>query len=126
MCVPNIKSIKDLILDEYHKVPYVGHPRYQKLLTALRKKYFSPDMKKEVDEYLVCCLECQQVKIEHCYPANLLHPLPVLESKWELISIDFIMGLPRLRKHNESIMVVVHKLSKSTHFIPVKSNYKVV
>ena len=38
--------------------------------------------------------------------------------------MDFIMGLPKIRKNNDSIMVVVDKLSKSTHFIPVQSTYR--
>ena len=70
------------------------------------------------------CLDCQQVKAEHQHLASLLQPLPVLEWKWETISLNFITGLPRNKKHNDSIMVVIDKLSKSAHFIPVKSTYK--
>jgi hypothetical protein len=44
--------------------------------------------------------------------------------KWETISLDFITGLPRIQKHNDSIMVVIDKVSKSGHFIPVKYTYK--
>ena len=40
--------------------------------------------------------------------------------------MDFIMVLPKSKKKNDSIFVVVDKLSKSTHFIPVKSTYKAV
>jgi len=56
MYVPNQKNIKDLSLDEYHKIPYVGHPGYKKLITTLRKEYFWPGMKNNVAEYLTCCL----------------------------------------------------------------------
>ena len=42
----------------------------------------------------------------------------------EIISIEFIIGLPKTQRKNDSIMVVIDKLSKSTHFIPVKSTYK--
>ena len=55
-----------------------------------------------------------------------MQPIPIPEWKWETITMDFITGLPRTKKHNDSIMVVVDKLSKETHFIPVKSTYKVV
>ena len=50
--------------------------------------------------------------------------MPIPEWKWEIISIDFITGLPKTQRKNDSIMVVIDKLSKSTHFIPVKSTYK--
>jgi hypothetical protein len=52
--------------------------------------------------------------------------LPVPEWKWETISLDFITGLPKTQKHNDSIMVVIDKLSKFAHFIPVKSTFKAI
>eukprot|EP00253_Pinus_taeda_P020519 PITA_20519 len=124
--VPNEDSLKKLILDEFHISHYTGHPGYQKMVTALRKEYYWPKMKKEVAEYLARCLECQQIKAEHLHPAGLLQPLPIPEWKWETISMDFITGLPRTKKNNDSIMVVVDKLSKAAHFIPVQSTYKAV
>jgi hypothetical protein len=50
-----------------------------------------------------------------------LQPLPIQEWKWETISMDFITGLPKLTKQNDAIMVVVEKLSKAIHLIPIKS-----
>eukprot|EP00253_Pinus_taeda_P012175 PITA_12175 len=81
-------------------------------------------MKKDIAEYLARCLECQQIKAEHQHPAGLLQPLPILEWKWEIISMDFITGLPKTKKGNDSIMVIVDKLSKAAHFIPVQSTYR--
>jgi hypothetical protein len=63
---------------------------------------------------------------EHQHPTGLLQPFPIPEWKWEVISMDFITGFPKTQKQHDSIMVVVDKLSKSAHFIPVKSTYKVV
>ena len=53
-----------------------------------------------------------------------MQPLPIPEWKWETISMDFITGLPRSTKKNDAIMVVVDKLSKSAHFVLVKSTCK--
>eukprot|EP00253_Pinus_taeda_P005724 PITA_05724 len=124
--VPNDNSLKKVIMDEFHTSHYAGHPGYQKMLTALRKEYYWPGMKKHVAEYLARCLECQQIKAEHQHPAGLLQPLPIPEWKWEVISMDFITGLPKTKRNNDSIMVVVDKLSKVAHFIPVQSTYKAV
>ena len=44
----------------------------------------------------------------------------------EIISMDFIIGLPKIVKQNDSIIVVVAKLSKGSHFIPLKSTYKAI
>ena len=57
---------------------------------------------------------------------ELVQPLPILEWKWDVISMDFITGLPKSKKKNDSIFVVVEKLSKVAHLIPVKSTYKEV
>jgi hypothetical protein len=53
----------------------------------------------------------------------LLHPFPILEKKWEVITMDFIIGLPRTNKKHDSIMVVVEKLTKATHFVPMKTTH---
>ena len=74
-------------------------------------------MKGETTEYLARCQYCQQVKVEHQHPADLLQPLPVPEWKWETISLDFITGMPKTQKQNDSIMVVIDKLNKSAHFV---------
>ena len=65
LCVPNIPKIKLLILNEVHKSPYSRHLGYQKMITMLRKEYFWPNMKNKVVEYIVRCIEFQQVKVEH-------------------------------------------------------------
>jgi hypothetical protein len=80
-------------------------------------------MKSKIDEYLSKCLECQQVKYEHQHPTSILQPLPIPEWKWEIISVDFITWFPNTQRQNDSIMVVIDKLSNSTQFILVKSTY---
>ena len=40
--------------------------------------------------------------------------------------MDFITGLPKSKKQNDSIFAFIDKLSKEAHFTPVKSNYKAV
>jgi hypothetical protein len=69
-------------------------------------------------------LECQRVKAKHGHPARLLQPLPILEWKWEVVIMDFITELPRTSKQHDAIMVVVDKLTKPSHFIPMKTTHK--
>jgi DNA-directed RNA polymerase subunit E'/Rpb7 len=107
-----------------HKVPYEGHPGYQKIVAAVKSHYFWPGMKREIVEYIGRCMKCQKVKAEHRHPAGLLQPLPIPEWKWEVVTMDFITGLPRTTKLHDSIMVVVDKLTKATHFIPLKTTHK--
>ena len=69
-------------------------------------------------------MKCQQVKDEHQDPTGFFHPFPVSEWKWEVISMDFITRFPMTARQHDSIMVVVEKLTKTSHFIPAKSTYK--
>ena len=80
-------------------------------------------MKRDVAKYVALCDTCQRVKAEHQRPAGLLLPLKVPESKWEEISMDFIVGLPRTSAGYDSIWVIVDRLTKVAHFIPVKTTY---
>ena len=70
--------------------------------------------------FIVKCQEFQLVKAEHQHPLGFLHPFPIPEWKWEVISIDFITGLPKIKKQNDSIFVVIDMMSKASHFIPMK------
>jgi len=81
-------------------------------------------MKKNIAEYIARCQKCQQVKAKHQHPTRLLQPLPIPKWKWDEISMDFITGFPMIMRQHDSIMVVVENLTKSTHFILVKSTHK--
>jgi hypothetical protein len=93
-------------------------------MAAIKSHYFWPGMKKDIPEYIARCMECQKVKVENKHPTGLLQPLTILEWKWEVVTMDFIMGLPRIGKLPDSIMVVVENLTKDTHFIPLKTTHK--
>ena len=73
-------------------------------------------------KYVAKCITCQQVKADDQRPSGLLQPLEVPKWKWESISMDFVDGLPKTRKGNDSIWVVVDRLTKTAHFIPINSN----
>ena len=60
-------------------------------------------MKNDVEEFVARCLTCQQVKVEHQCPAGLLQSLPIPEWKWEHITMDFVVGLPKSNKGFDSI-----------------------
>jgi hypothetical protein len=113
-----------MVLDEVHKKPYSSHLGHQKMVTTLRKIFYCLNMKGGTKKYLAKCQYCQHLKAKHQLPAGLLHPLPVLEWKWQTISLESITSFPRTQEQNDSIMLAINKLSKSTHFIPMKSTFK--
>ncbi|XP_017972547.1 PREDICTED: uncharacterized protein LOC108661162 [Theobroma cacao] len=84
---------------------------------------FCDASQKDVAEFVSKCLVCQQVKAEHQRPARLLQPLPVLEWKWERITMDFVIGFPQTSGGYDSIWVIVDRLTKLAHFLQVKTTY---
>jgi IS30 family transposase len=121
--VSNIKELKDKILHEIHESAYSIHSRGNKMYHDLKATYWWYGMKRDIAEYVALCDTCQQVKAEHQQPAGLLQSLQVPEWKWEEIAMDFIVGLPRTQSGYDSIWVIVDRLTKLAHFIPVKTTY---
>jgi hypothetical protein len=89
----------------------------------LKKKFWWYGMKREITEHVAICDSCKRIKAEHQKPVGLLQPLRIPQWKWDEIGMDFIVELPRTRAGYDSIWVVVDRLTKSAHFIPVKTSY---
>jgi len=86
----------------------------------LKEYYWWPNMKKEIAEFMSNYEICQQVKIEHQKPAGELQSLTIPEWKLEDISMDFVTGLPRGKKGNDAIWVIVDWLTKSALLLLMK------
>jgi hypothetical protein len=56
---------------------------------------------------------------------GLLESLGIRDWKWDDINMDFIVGLPLTARKFDSIWVIVDRLTKSAHFIPVNTNYNI-
>ncbi|WMV46414.1 hypothetical protein MTR67_039799 [Solanum verrucosum] len=69
------------------------------------------------------CSNCQQVKAEHQGPGGLTQDIDIPTWEWEDVNMDFVVGLPRTRRQHDSIWVIVDRLTKSAHFLPVKVSY---
>jgi hypothetical protein len=123
ICVLEIDHLRETILREAHDSAYSIHPGSTKMYQDLKQKYWWYGMKKDVASHVALCDICQRVKAEHQRPAGLIQPLKVPKWKWEEIGMDFIVGLPRTRDGYDSIWVIVDRLTKVAHFIPVKTTY---
>jgi hypothetical protein len=122
--VPPNDELRSLILSEVHRVVYMAHLGVTKMKEDLKPLFFWKGMKEDIVSYVARCLECQQVKVEHRHLAGLLQPHAILELKWEVILMDFIVGFPLTTRRHDSIFMVVDTLMKSAHFIPVCMMYQ--
>jgi hypothetical protein len=80
-------------------------------------------MKADIVRFVAHCDTCQRIKAEHQKPTGLLQPLPIPVWKWDEIGMDFVVGLPKTRKGHDSIWVIVDRLTKVAHFLPVRTTY---
>jgi hypothetical protein len=121
LCVPQKSQVKEDILREAHRTPYTVHPGETKMYQDLKKIYWWKRMKVDVAKYVSTCGVCQRVKAGHKRPAGLLQSLEVPEWPWDDIAMDFVVGLPRTRRGKDAVWVVVDRLSKVAHFIPIRT-----
>ncbi|KAM2370076.1 hypothetical protein ACFXTH_047440 [Malus domestica] len=119
--VPDVQELRDDILHEAHYSSYTIHPGSTKMYHDLHRQFWWNGMKKAIAVFVSKCLTCQQVKAEHQKPAGSFQPLPVAEWKWDHITMDFVTGLPHSPKKKDAVWVIVDRLTKSAHFIPVKT-----
>jgi hypothetical protein len=122
---PKREALKKEILDEAHTSRYSIHPGSTKMYHDLRQQFWWTRMKHEVARYISECETCRKVKADYMKPGGLLQPLSISEWKWDDISLDFIVSLPMMARKFDSIWVIVDQLSKSEHFIPVNTKYRV-
>jgi len=80
-------------------------------------------MKRKVSEFVYACLVCQKAKIEHQRPSGKLQPLEIPQWKWDNISMDFVVRLPRTPRGFDSIWVIVDRLTKFAHFILINIRF---
>ena len=81
-------------------------------------------MKAHIATYVSKCLTCAKVKAEHQKPSGLLQQPEIPTWKWEQIAMDFVTGLPRTQAGNDTIWVIVDRLTKSAHFLAIKETDK--
>ena len=74
---------------------------------------------------MYACLTYQKANIEHQKPTGLMQPLSIPEWKWDNVSMDFVLGLPKTVRGDDSIWVIVDRLTKSTHFLQMKINHPI-
>ena len=123
LCVPDDKKLKKKLLFKAHNTVFTMHPGGNKMYQDLKQFYWWKGMKRNVTEYVSKCLTCQQVKVEHQVPSDLLNPLPIPQWKWDNITMDFVFGFPLTQWKHDAVWVIVDILTKSAHFLLVRLDY---
>ena len=114
--VPKVPELQQLIIEEAHTIRFSIHLGSNKIYHDLKQRLWWTKMKIEIARYIAKCDTCQKVKAIHLRSAGELQPLPIPAWKWEDISMDFIIGLPKTSKDFDSIWVIVDQLSQHIFF----------
>jgi len=96
-----------------------GHSGFPVTYTRIKQLFYWAGMKSAIHSFVQSCVVCLQAKPDRARYPGLLQPLPVPSASWEVITMDFIKGLPQSKSAN-AILVVVDKFSKFAHFIPLR------
>ncbi|GJR39595.1 putative reverse transcriptase domain-containing protein [Tanacetum coccineum] len=120
--IPCYGDLRSVIMHESHKLKYSIHPGSEKMYQDVKKLFWWPNMKADIATYVSKCLTCARVKAEHQRPSGLLVQPEIPEWKWDNITMDFITKLPRSSQGFDTIWVIVDRLTKSAHFLPIREN----
>ncbi|GJR89252.1 putative reverse transcriptase domain-containing protein [Tanacetum coccineum] len=118
--LPCYGDLRTLVMHESYKSKYSIHPGSNKMYQDLKLLYWWPNMKANIATYVSKCLICSKVMAEHQKPTGLLVQPEIPEWKWEKITMDFITKLPKTTNGYDTIWVIVDRLTKSTHFLPMR------
>jgi transposase InsO family protein len=113
------------LLQEMHSSPMGGHSGFPVTYRKLKRLFAWLGMKKMAKDFVHQCQICLQAKPDRNRYPGLLQPLPVPEGAWQIISMDFIEGLPRSFRY-DCILVIVDKFSKYAHFLPLSHPYTAI
>ena len=115
--IPKDDKLRAEIIRLHHDTPVGGHEGQWKTVELVTHNFWWPGITKEVKRYVERCDACQRNKNRTEQLAGKLMPNSIPDKSWTHISADFITKLP-LAQEYDSILVVVDRLTKMTHFIP--------
>ncbi|GKA07600.1 putative reverse transcriptase domain-containing protein [Tanacetum coccineum] len=118
--LPCYGNLRTVIMHESHKSKYSIHLGSDKMYQDMKKLYWWPNMKADIATYVSKCLTCAKVKAEHQRPSGLLVQPEIPQWKWDNITMDFIMKLPKSSQGYDTIWVIVDRLTKSAIFVPMR------
>ena len=115
LCVPSGDKLRTDILAEFHDGANAAHPGIQRTTLKIAQWYYWPTLEQNVREYVLTCQTCAQWKSSSVKKIGKLMPIPVPEECWQVVTMDFIVGLPESDGF-DAIMTVVDKLSKRAKY----------
>ena len=122
LVVPLDPALRTKLLHENHDSKLAGHLGIEKTYAKMVQLYYWPTIYSDTKKYVRTCLICQRTKHEHGKQRGLLQPLPIPTRRWQIVTMDFIIHLPKTKNGYDAIFVVVDKLTKRAYYIATTTN----
>ena len=124
LCIPHVGGLRTELLKYFHNSRFTVHPGEMEMYSDMKQLYWWLGLKRDIVKFTTQCLVCQQVKAEHQRPRGKLQPLSIPEWKWENITMEFVSRLPKSLGDNDAVWVIFDRLTKSAHFLPIQTTFK--
>jgi transposase InsO family protein len=121
---PPDDELRTQLIYRAHNTGPAGHPGRVKTLDLITRSWWWPNMSRDIEQYVKACNMCVRSKASRLAPQGFLQPLPLPYRAWSDISVDYITPLPKSTHYGRTyqhLLVVVCRLTKMRHLIPVTS-----
>ncbi|KAF1326246.1 putative retroelement, partial [Globisporangium splendens] len=120
LCVSNSSKLVTDVIQEFHDAPVAAHPGVRRTQLKVAEWYYWPALEKDIHEYVGSCQTCARWNSNNRKKIGLMMPIPTPQECWDVVSMDFITGLP-VSEGFDAIFVTVDKLSKRPKYHPTHS-----
>jgi hypothetical protein len=120
--IPSVPELRTKIMHANHDCNVSGHLGMDKTEELTSRSFFWTDLQQDVRHYVRSCEQCQRNKPSNRRPGGLLQPIPIPQKRWEQITMDLIVGLPKTARGNSGIAVFVDRLSKEIKIAPISDD----
>ena len=116
------RTLVTSIVAMYHESEFYGHSGVLRTMALIKRDYVCSHLRHYVERYILSCDVCQVAKSRRVDTARVPRPLPVPDTKWHSVSINWVSGLPPTTRGHDAIMTVVDRFSKRGMFIPCRKD----
>ena len=121
LVIPKVPKVQEMLYHLAHDV--LGHFGFDKSYPSLRNSYYWPNMRRDLEmAYIPSCVECQHNKDRTTKPTGPLHPLPVPDTRFDAVALDFIGPLPEEDGFN-LVLTITDALGADIRLIPINTSY---